>query len=81
MPKGSQGGFTLIETLMAAVVLLAGLGGISRLLGAALRGEAEARMRMQGRLEDVSSLESGGGEDSGSYRVAGRSRLRRWVRP
>lgn len=86
MPRAAQGGFTLVETLMAAVVLGAGLASVTRVLGAAARGEGEVRGRMQARLEALDALEAGDAPAQGSFRVAragdgGRIRLRVWVGP
>lgn len=50
----------MIEVLMVLVVLGVGLGGVARLLNACLRGEGEARRRMEARVIALNALEVGG---------------------
>jgi len=68
-------GFSLLEVLVAMVVISAGLGGLVRLVNGCVRGEAAVRDRMGARLEVLEALEArdaagqGGGPDMGSGKV------------
>jgi type II secretory pathway pseudopilin PulG len=59
MGLGVRGGATLVEVLLVVTVLAVATAGIAGLVAGILRGEAEARRRMEARNAVLGALEAG----------------------